>query len=375
MTQSVACNIFCNSQDLKNSAQHCAQFNWIAQYHAGSSANYRRITILLSACSHSGINLADSIFLCGRTLMRIAIPYYQGRVAPSFLYANATLLAHVVEREIISQQIVSSEEFTEDERIAQLEECRVQVLICGGIARPLMEELRDRGIEVINNAIGKAEDVLAQYLPDNQQADNGIGLRHEEKQTAARIDCIACQDRICLEGLPCPVCPDDAVASQLSGYLRQSLDVATDICAEPERVLCRVAELVYYCQGMGHTRLGIAFCVDLFHEAEVLASVLRRFFNVTATCCQVGTAPKSAIEPEEENGSKCCHVVSMVKILNHAKTDINVTVGLSMGADVCFNQLSLAPTTTLFVKDKLLANNPIGAIYSKYQQDNVLSKI
>jgi uncharacterized metal-binding protein len=48
------------------------------------------------------------------------------------------------------------------------------------------------------------------------------------------------------------------------------------------------------------------------------------------------------------------------------KTDFNIIVGLCLGADSIFTKESKAPVTTLFVKDKSLANNPIGALYSDY---------
>jgi uncharacterized metal-binding protein len=47
-------------------------------------------------------------------------------------------------------------------------------------------------------------------------------------------------------------------------------------------------------------------------------------------------------------------------------TDLNVLVGACMGADCIFSRFSDAPVTTLFVKDRSLANNPIGAVYSDY---------
>ena len=53
-------------------------------------------------------------------------------------------------------------------------------------------------------------------------------------------------------------------------------------------------------------------------------------------------------------------------MLNRIGTDVNVIVGLCMGADCIFSRFSDAPVTTLFVKDKSLANNPIGAVYSDY---------
>jgi len=52
--------------------------------------------------------------------------------------------------------------------------------------------------------------------------------------------------------------------------------------------------------------------------------------------------------------------------LNRVGVDLNVMVGMSMGADCIFSRFSDAPVTALFVKDRSLANNPIGAIYSEY---------
>jgi uncharacterized metal-binding protein len=53
-------------------------------------------------------------------------------------------------------------------------------------------------------------------------------------------------------------------------------------------------------------------------------------------------------------------------MLNSIGSDLNVIVGLCVGVDCVFAKASEAPVTTLFVKDKSLANNPIGALYSDY---------
>lgn len=41
-------------------------------------------------------------------------------------------------------------------------------------------------------------------------------------------------------------------------------------------------------------------------------------------------------------------------------------MGLCLGHDVLFNKHSVAPVTTVIVKDRVLANNPAGALYSSY---------
>ena len=61
-----------------------------------------------------------------------------------------------------------------------------------------------------------------------------------------------------------------------------------------------------------------------------------------------------------------CNPLGQAELLNRIGTDINVIVGLCMGADCVFTKASKAPVTTLFVKDRSLANNPVGALYSNY---------
>jgi len=41
-------------------------------------------------------------------------------------------------------------------------------------------------------------------------------------------------------------------------------------------------------------------------------------------------------------------------------------VGLCVGHDMLFTRHSRAPVTTLVVKDRVLAHNPAGALYSGY---------
>ncbi|MEJ2185627.1 MAG: DUF1847 domain-containing protein, partial [Gemmatimonadota bacterium] len=134
---------------------------------------------------------------------------------------------------------------------------------------------------------------------------------------------------------------------------------------EDERMLCRLAELVYFAMEMGYAKLGVAFCADLLEPATVLVGVLRRFFDVLPVCCKVGAAPA------EESRSTPCNPAGQAAVMNQAGTDLNVLVGLCVGADAVFARESRAPVTTIFVKDKSLANNPIGAVYSHYHLQEI----
>ena len=46
--------------------------------------------------------------------------------------------------------------------------------------------------------------------------------------------------------------------------------------------------------------------------------------------------------------------------------ELFISCGLCVGHDAIFNGNCPGPVTTLVVKDRLLAHNPLGAIYSRY---------
>ena len=151
------------------------------------------------------------------------------------------------------------------------------------------------------------------------------------------------------------------------------MEASLDISSEEERTLCRLSELIYFCLEMRYRSIGVAYCVELQEPAEVLVRVLRRFFKVYPVCCKIGGAVASdpLLGPQAERGRTrsrpvSCNPTGQAEVLNRVGTDLNVLVGICMGADCIFSRSSDAPVTTLFVKDRSLANNPIGAVYSDY---------
>jgi uncharacterized metal-binding protein len=151
------------------------------------------------------------------------------------------------------------------------------------------------------------------------------------------------------------------------------LESAQDITFEAERTLCRLSELIYFCLEMKFHRIGVAYCFDLSEPTRILVNVLRRFFETIPVCCKIGG--KVIPDPEmvtrghaarEVIGPVACNPLGQAMALNARETDLNVLVGLCVGTDCVFAKASEAPVTTLFVKDKSLANNPIGAVYSDY---------
>jgi uncharacterized metal-binding protein/predicted Fe-Mo cluster-binding NifX family protein len=323
--------------------------------------------------------------------MRVAIPTYGSRVAPTFLHCETMCIVRVGGGSAVAVDTLRTRGLTEDERIKLLEAHEISVLVCGGIDCGLSEELRSLGIEVIQNVVGETDEVLDHLARGELRPGHGItyrppprpmpdvgGVPPEGSEPSASapgmgIDCVQCSSRVCLAGGICPRCPAGTPRRSENPSLRQVMEVTSDVAAEPERVLCRVAELVHFCQGMSWKRLGLAFCTDLFSEAEKVTRLLSRYLEVVPVCCRVGgPVVDRGASPDGLAGPECNPFVQ-AHVLNEAGTHVNVTVGLCMGCDVIFQGLSRAPVTALFVKDRLLANNPIGAVHSRFLLEQLLS--
>ena len=68
--------------------------------------------------------------------------------------------------------------------------------------------------------------------------------------------------------------------------------------------------------------------------------------------------------PEEDRDVEIpFEVGEAAKLLEKAGTDFNVVVGLCVGHDSLFYKYTHTLTTTLVTKDRVLAHNPVGALY------------
>ena len=130
----------------------------------------------------------------------------------------------------------------------------------------------------------------------------------------------------------------------------------------------RVEEIMQFAKRMGYHRIGIATCVGLLEESRIFARILRKNgFDVYGVGCKVGSMDKVSVgipeEVTENTGCVMCNPILQAKLLNKAKTDLNVVVGLCVGHDSLFYKYAEATTTTLVTKDRVMAHNPVGALY------------
>ncbi len=313
--------------------------------------------------------------------MRVAIPLFGNRVAPRCLNAESMLLANIENGALDSRSVHHTAELNPREWIELLVELGIEVVVCGALSGELQGELKALGITSITNVAGEAEEVLDQLRLGKLIPGYGLsGARSAEpagksKELLEGIDCVRCIERVCLHGGKCVPTVDKLKPPENDEELRKKLEAAADVALEKDRKLCRVAELVHYCLGMEYKRVGVAFCVEMFREAETLAAVLRRFFEVSSVCCKVGGVTSEEVHLPSGPNDLVCNAVGQAMFLNMKETEINVLAGLCVGCDTLFSQYSQAPVTTLFVKDKMLANNPVGAIYSKYYLEDLAQEL
>lgn len=133
----------------------------------------------------------------------------------------------------------------------------------------------------------------------------------------------------------------------------------------------RVEEVILFSLEMGYKKLGVAFCIGLKNEARILCSYLRKYFEVYSVCCKICAVQKDNLELEKINQDQdevMCNPVFQAHKLEESETELNITVGLCIGHDILFNKHSKAPVTALVVKDRVLAHNPAGALYTGYYQ-------
>ncbi|MDR0549795.1 MAG: DUF1847 domain-containing protein [Deltaproteobacteria bacterium] len=146
---------------------------------------------------------------------------------------------------------------------------------------------------------------------------------------------------------------------------------AAEVEAEYYGRLTRLEETVIFALKLGAKKLGVASCVGFLDESEIYAKVVRSAgLEVKTVGCKVGSIDKCEIglpdgfklSPGQQES--CCNPVLQAKVLNDWGADVNVSLGLCVGHDYLFVKHSKAPAVTLAVKDRVLAHNPMGAIYA-----------
>ena len=102
------------------------------------------------------------------------------------------------------------------------------------------------------------------------------------------------------------------------------------------------------------------FCAQYFKNAGL---------QVESVCCKNCAVDKDQLNLEKIKPGKfeaMCNPKMQAELMNRAETEFNFIVGLCVGHDMIFTKNSNAPVSSLVTKDRVLANNPVGVVYSRY---------
>lgn len=175
--------------------------------------------------------------------------------------------------------------------------------------------------------------------------------------------CDKCTEKPCREGNACTVC--DAAALYPDETDRRMMRAASEVEAEYYGEANRIQEIIIFSQKMGYKKLGLAFCSAFSEEAAKLSAILEKYFEIATVNCKVCGVPKAEMGAmhSELVGKVSCNPIEQAAVLAEAKTDLNLLLGLCVGHDALFIKYSKAPVVPVAAKDRVLAHNPMGALY------------
>lgn len=188
------------------------------------------------------------------------------------------------------------------------------------------------------------------------------------------MHCADCGNKACYQGKDCPGLAEETLNAYQDPETLKLTRTASALEARYYMKLTRVQELIRFARQMGYRKLGLAFCIGLSEEARLLNELLVKRFEVESVCCKVCGVRKEKLELEKIDDGRfeaMCNPARQAEAMNRAGTDLNVIVGLCLGHDIIFTKHSAAPVTTLVVKDRVLAHNPVGALYSNYWRKRI----
>ncbi len=182
------------------------------------------------------------------------------------------------------------------------------------------------------------------------------------------MNCAVCQEKECRNGKDCLKLAEEM--KELYGEREIPLiKAAASVEAEYYMKKTRIEEIILFGEKMNYKKIGLAFCIGLEKESRKIYSIFKEHFKVYSVCCKMCGIDKTEFDLDKIDKTSyeaMCNPVGQASFLNEKETDLNIIVGLCIGHDILFTEHSEAPVTTLVVKDRVLAHNPLGAVYSNY---------
>lgn len=184
-------------------------------------------------------------------------------------------------------------------------------------------------------------------------------------------NCADCKNHICAaKGISCTKVDEKQIINSYSEEEHKIMQAAAFVEATYYSQLTRLEETAEFARQMGYKKLGLAFCIGLNKEAHLIKKFLAKDFEVVSICCKNCAIAKDKLQLKKINPQSktesMCNPKQQAQFLNDVGCDLFISCGLCVGHDAIFNKNCFGPVTTLVAKDRVLAHNPLGVIYSRY---------
>ena len=184
-------------------------------------------------------------------------------------------------------------------------------------------------------------------------------------------NCADCKNHICAaKGISCTKVDEKQIINSYSEEEHKIMQAAAFVEATYYSQLTRLEETAEFARQMGYKKLGLAFCIGLNKEAHLIKKFLAKDFEVVSICCKNCAIAKDKLQLKKINPQSktesMCNPKQQAQFLNDAGCDLFISCGLCVGHDAIFNKNCAGPVTTLVTKDRVLAHNQLGAVYSRY---------
>ena len=133
----------------------------------------------------------------------------------------------------------------------------------------------------------------------------------------------------------------------------------------------RLEQTIEFARRIDATRIGVTFCVGSKREARTVTRVLEaNGFQVSSVVCKTGGVSKETLgitDSDKVQAGKpevTCNPIVQTELLKGEGTDLNITMGQCVGHDSLIMKHSATWVTYLMPKDRVLAHNPVAALYN-----------
>ncbi|MEW6236853.1 MAG: DUF1847 domain-containing protein [Candidatus Omnitrophota bacterium] len=298
----------------------------------------------------------------------VGIPLFGDRVAPRCNCAENYLLAQIENRAIATKETIHLRCQDEWDLVDELIGLGIEIFVCGGIEREYQRRFEAKGVRVIGNVAGEANEALAALAENRLESWFGyksIETSSPNVEPASRpieiisappadqnppapclVNCLQCDERTCQMGQGCVAVSDSVFSGQGGAVSGSSYSFyLTSLAGAP---ISRMEDLGAYCKMLQCKRLGVVFCAAVFAEAEWIFKRLEEDIRILPLCCQFGCRRE---ENRQTADRPLCDPGSLVSILNDAGCDLVVSLGPCAEFNAALDQASRAPVVSAIGKD------------------------